>query len=131
MDPSLDYDPGSLALQIGSHGNLSCHNEGIACYVPSANSVVLNDAWIAANYAYLQYSLATADAEAFWTVYEHLFVVLTHEAGHQFGYWNPSGTTDGCGGDRCHAPYGSLSVISYDHLRGRSVRYHVKEEDIR
>ena len=127
----LDYDPGSLALQIGFHGNLTCHNEGIACYVPSANAVVLNDAWIAANYAYLQYSLATADAEAFWTVYDHLFVVLTHEAGHQFGYWNPGGTTDGCGGDRCHAPYGSRSVISYDHLRGRSVRYYVTEEDIR
>ena len=128
----MDYDPGNLALQIGSHGNITCHNEGIACYVPSENAVVLSDDWVAENYAVLQYSAATGNAEAFWFVYEQLFSVLTHEAGHQFGYRNPGGTTDGCGGGpACHASYGSGSVISYDHLQGRSVRYNVTEEDIR
>ncbi|MDE2789151.1 MAG: hypothetical protein OXI81_01840 [Paracoccaceae bacterium] len=127
----MDYDPGSLALQVGSHGNLVCHNEGIACYVSSENAVVLSNAWIAENYAALYDSLAMDNAEAFRVVHNKLFIVLTHEAGHQFGYRNPNGTTDGCGETRCHAPYGSGSVISYDHLEGRSVRYHVTEEDIR
>lgn len=104
---------------------------GIACYVPDENAVVLNDDWIAENYALLQYSVATANEEAIRAVYEHLFVALTHEAGHQFGYMNPGGTTDGCGETRCYAPYGSGSVISHDHLRDRSVRYHVTEDDIR
>ena len=132
-DRHLDHDPGSLALQIGSHGSLTCHNEGIACYVPDENAVILSNGWIAKNYAVLLYSLATANEEAFRAVYEHLFIVLTHEAGHQFDYRNSGGITDGCGDGvtRCHAPYGSGSVISYDHLRGRSVRYHVTEEDIR
>ncbi len=60
-------------------------------------------------------------------------MVASHEAGHQFQYEHQHGTTHGCGddGNRCHAPYGSGSVISYDHLRGRSVRYNVTQEDIR
>ena len=127
----LDYDPGSLALQIGSHGSLHCHNVGIACYIPDRDAVVLSDDWIAENYHILWRAVATDNEAAFWTVHDSLFFVLTHEAGHQFDYENPHGTTDGCGDDPCHAPYGSRSVISYDHLEGRSVRYHVTEEDIR
>ena len=45
---------------------------------------------------------------------------------------NPAGTTDGCGANsRCHAPYGSGSVIGYDTLAGGSSRYYVTEDDIR
>ena len=127
----LDYDPGSLSLQIGSHGNFTCHNKGLACYLPNLNAVVLNDAWIADNYHTLKFAALTGNNQLAGRVVEELFVVMTHEAGHQFGYRNPDGTKDGCGQTRCHAPYGSGSVISYDHLRGTSVRYHVTEEDIR
>ena len=129
----LNYDPGSLAVQVGDLGNLTCHGEGIACYDPDSNTVILSQDWIAENYANFQRSLATENVDAFRNVRDELFLVLTHEAGHQFGYMNPSGTTDGCGGEnnRCHAPYGSGSVIGYDILVGGSSRYHVTEEDIR
>ncbi len=65
------------------------------------------------------------------TVTQTAFLVLSHEAGHQFGYSNPDGIKQGCGGTHgCHAPYGSGSVISYDHQKGGSVRYNVTAEDI-
>ena len=127
----LDYDPGSLTLQVGSHGSLTCHNLGIACYVEGKDAVVLNDDWIADNYEQIKYSARADNPNAFWAVYDTLFIVLSHEAGHQFGYTNPRGTRDGCGNSRCHAPYGSRSVISYDHREGRSIRYYVTAEDIR
>ena len=48
---------------------------------------------------------------------------------------NPNRITEGCGPeDRCHAPYGSGSVISYDTLDPnvlRRARYYVTQEDIR
>ena len=128
----LNYDPGSLALQVGSQGSLTCHNTHFACYVPSENAVVLSDRMIENVYRALWYSIETNDSEVFEYVHDGLFFVLTHEAGHQFGYRNSHGTRDGCGGSHgCHAPYGSGSVISYDHLEGRSMRYYVTEEDIR
>ena len=121
----LDYDPGPMALQLGEDGDLNCgHGSTIlACYSPSHNAVVLRDRWLAQIYenlvSYRQDRSSAAIMELFW--------VLTHEAGHQFGYMNPDGTADGCGETRCHAPYGSGSVISYDQL----VRFDVTEEDIR
>ena len=127
----LNYDPGSLTLQVGSHANLTCHGVGLACYLEDENAVVLNDVWLANNYEVFWHGVSTDNDEAFWAAYTNLFLVLAHEAGHQFRYRNPGGTTDGCGNSRCHAPYGSGSVISYDHRQGRSVRYYVTEEDIR
>ena len=119
----LDYDPGSLTLQVGSHGSLTCHNLRIACFVEGRDADVLDDDWIADNYEQIKHSVRTDNPDANWAVYDTLFIVLSHEAGHQFGYRNPSGTTDGYGNVRCHAPYRSRSVISYDHWEGRSIRY--------
>ena len=128
----LNYDPGALAVQVGDLGHLTCHGRGLACYDPASNAVILSEDWIAENYANLVRSLATENTAAFRQVRDELFWVLTHEAGHQFGYMNPNGTTDGCGDGvtRCHAPYGSGSVVGYDTLVGGSSRYHVTEEDI-
>lgn len=128
----LNYDPGSLALQIGSHGNLTCHNVGIACYVPTEDTVVLSDRMIEGLYHALWSSIEAEDTRTFKAIHDGLFFVLTHEAGHQFGYRNPRGISEGCGGSHgCHAPYGSGSVVSYDNLDGRSARYYVTAEDIR
>ena len=101
------------------------------CYLPNLNTVVLSDQWIAQNYNNLYFGLFTRDQVRFNAVYEELFIVLSHEAGHQFGYTNPVGSTVGCGGSLCHAPYGSGSIMSYDHQSGLSVRYNVTEDDIR
>ncbi len=128
----LNHDPGSQALQVGSLGSLTCHGRALACYNPASGSVILSDSWFAGIYSRFFRSGATQDLGAYRQVYEELFWVLTHEVGHQFGYRNPGGTTDGCGGAiRCHAAYGSGSVVSYDTLRGGSSRYYVTEEDIR
>ena len=114
----LNHDPGDLTLQVGSHGSLDCHNIGVACYIGDRNAVVLSDDWIAENYETLWRSVREGDADAYWDVQDHLFIVLTHEAGHKFGYTDRSGTTDDCSQTRCHAPYGSGSVVSYDASRG-------------
>ena len=133
----LDYDPLPPVLQIGQEGALTCHNRGLACYNHRSNAVILNDQWVLKVYDYYIDSLDGLDfdpdaQEAWEAVTEHLFFVLSHEAGHQFGYYNPNGIANGCGGAHgCHASWGSGSVISYDHQRGRSVRYGVTEEDIR
>ncbi len=136
----LDYDPGSLLLQIGDTRNLTCHNRAIACYSPNENGVVLSTAWIENIYTDFKFGiytyLLTNDWSGIEEVYEELFYVLSHEAGHQFGYLNPNGTTDGCGGSphRCHAPYKpgqTGSVLSYNILIGDSAYYNVREEDIR
>ena len=135
----LDYNPGLLLLQIGDTGNLSCHNQAIACYLPDLNAVVLSDAWVKKIYTRSKKGILTYFQTDDWSgieeVYEELFYVLSHESGHQFGYSNPNGITVGCGGhDRCHAPYkpGQIgSLISYNILKGDSAYYNVREEDIR
>ena len=94
--------------------------------------MVLNDAWIAANYRNLVCGAATGTEDLVGSVSQNLFVVLSHEAGHQFGHTHPEGAEDGCGGIRRHAPYGSGSVTRYGHLKGGgSVRHYVTEEAIR
>ena len=134
----LDYDPGLLLLQIGDEENLTCHNKGIACYVPNEDAVVLSNAWVENIYTNFKDGIYTYFQTGYWSgiedVYEKLFYVLSHEAGHQFGYSNPNGITDGCGHDRCHAPYKpgqTGSVISYNVLQGDSAYYNVQKEDIR
>ena len=129
----LNYDPEPPTLQIGQEGDLTCHNRGIACYNGSTNAVILNDQWVVKKYDDYIYGLHSPSGFDVWkAVTEELFLVISHEAGHQFHYYNPNGIADGCGGGHgCHAPWGSGSVISYDHLRGGSVRYGLTEEDIR
>ncbi len=130
----LDYDPNILALQVGAQGSLNCHGgRARACYNPAVNAVILSDSWIIQNYSKLFISAILGDEEGLGEVAQELLWVMTHEAGHQFGYRNPAGITEGCGtpSDRCHAPDGSGSVISYDPLKGRSARYYVTREDIR
>ncbi len=129
----LDYNPNILALQVGNEGLINCHGgRVIACYNPFVNAVILSDSWFRENYIKLLLSYVFEDKSNRDEVISELLWVLTHEAGHQFGYRNPAGTTDGCGhAHRCHAPYGSGSVLSYDHLVGRSMRYYVTHEDIR
>ena len=103
-------------------------------YVPSLDVyaeldlVVLNRNWVVKNYDALWRGQADASRAI-----EELFFVLSHEAGHQFDYHNPGGITIGCGDGvtRCHAPYYSGSVMSYDGEKGLSQNYRVTEEDIR
>ena len=75
----LNYDPGSLAVQVGDLGGLTCHGRGLACYDPNTDAVILSEDWIAQNYANLVRSVATDDAAAFLRVRDELFWVLTHE----------------------------------------------------
>ncbi len=129
----LDYDPGDLTLQIGRLPlSPDCGAGNLGCYDPGNNIVILNEETIVRNYRrYLDWLLTGNEVFADRAIQE-LFFVFSHEAAHQFDYQNPNGTTDGCGAaERCHAPYGSGSIASYDHLRGGRVRYHVTEEDIR
>ena len=127
----LDYMPGELTLQIGQVGDLTCHNRGYACYSPISNAIILNDAWIKRNYDAWIYALDYDNQELWESINEELFFVLSHEAGHQFGYSNPDGMGDGCSGDHgCHAAYGDGSVIGYDFNRGGRSRYYVTPEDI-
>ena len=63
---------------------------------------------------------------------EQLTHIITHEAGHQFGYEHPNGDIDGCGmKNKCHGPEYSGSVMSYDHHKKRPVNYGVTEEDVK
>ncbi len=130
----LDYDPGPRALRVGSVRGLDCGPGAIACYSPSGDVIVLSSDWIRDVYANLW---SGNDFLARGAVQE-LFLAITHEAGHQFGYENTGGVTEGCVGHDhpCHAPVGSGSVMGYDHLpppRGVNggVRYGVTAGDIR
>jgi len=117
----LDYDPGPRALQVGDVAGLDCGPGAVACYSPADDVITLGTGWIRDVYASLWSRNDFLAREAV----QELFLVITHEAGHQFGYENHDGSADGCGGgdDHCHAPYGSGSVMGYDHRRGGSVRY--------
>ena len=135
----LNYDPGQLQLRVGYFPD-DPHSVGfggnIAYYDPERDVVVLTESIIIDNYRNLISGIWFEDEQRLAAVIQRLFLVISHEAAHQFGYENPDGITEGCGGDetRCHAPYGSGSVASYDHLNPsgpRSLNYHVTEEDIR
>ena len=119
----LNYDPGALTIEVGD--NLpSYHNGNIAYYDSLSDKVVLTTSWLIDKYAELRFGNMDQ-------AIQELFFVLSHEAAHQFGYSNPNGLDQGCGDTPgCHAPFGSGSVVSYDHTQGRSVRYNVTEEDV-
>ena len=134
----LDTDPGVLRIQVGSIAGLDCGPQADACYRPGTRDVVLNDRTLVRNYRRYIDFLFTGNDVYGETAIQELFALMTHEAGHQFGYKNPDGATHGgCDpDDPCHAPIGSGSVMSYDHLpppRGvnGSVRYNVTAEDVR
>ena len=117
----LDYDPGELTLRIGPI-------DGIAHYDSYNDWVMLDEDWLLNAYYY--YSVG--NTQQLKAVLEELTWVITHEAAHQFGYEHPNGTTQNCGGTtRCHAPYGSGSVVSYDAHLGLSTNYGVTEEDVK
>lgn len=127
----LHYDPGTFRVTITSIPS----EQGefpIGAYVPSINRVVLDVDWLWGNYDAMLDDYLNQDTPIHLTrSYQEMLFVLTHEAGHHFGYHNHGGSSDGCGaGDECHAPYGSGSVMSYDHLQGGSVRYNVTSNDI-
>ena len=116
---------GTFEIKVGETDTLTCDGYD-ACHLPDPDVVVLADDWIERNYG--------QDGRSFEEAMQNLFLVLTHEAGHHFGYQNSGGTAVGCAGsdDLCHAPVGSGSVMSYDHLLdGGTVRYNVDSDDIR
>ncbi len=121
----IRHNPGSddhfdrpFRIQVGETERLSCNNDRAAgCYSTGDNTVILVDDWIEDIYK-----------DTYTSAVQRLFRVLTHEAGHQFGYRNPDGSNERCGRlNGCHAPRGSNSVMSYDPI----VRYYVDREDIR
>lgn len=121
----LTIDPGPLELQIGEIPSSHCHG-AVACYRSDVNKVILGEQWLIDNDFGLKSGWRNAG-----NIYSELFWVISHEAGHQFGYYNPNGIADGCGGGSgCHAPYGSGSVMSYDLSVGNNARYEVTKEDI-
>ncbi len=90
---------GPFEIQVGVTENLTCNDDEVAgCYSTGDNTVILVDDWIERDYRYYQ-----GDHRQF--TIQSLFLVLTHEAGHQFGYRNPDGSNERCGTPGCHAPW--------------------------
>lgn len=112
---------------IGAIGAIACARHGLG-------EVTLTEDWIVRNYRLL----LSGNEEAIYDAVSEVFFVITHEAGHIAGYQNPRGASHGCGGvEKCHAPIGSGSVMSYDFRPpseggvSGSVNYGVTQEDIR
>ena len=126
----LDRPQQRVSLALGESFPTTCHG-AFACYVPSANEVILSNAWLVNNYRNIWRAASRNDVAGLESVYAELLWVVTHEAGHQFGYRHPRGDTQGCGGGhRCHAPVGSGSVMSYDLLKGLRARFAPDREDV-
>ena len=126
----LDQPQQSVSLALGESFPTTCHGS-LACYVPSSNEVILSNAWLEQNYQNIWRAASRNDVSGLEAVYAELLWVVTHEAGHQFGYLHPRGDIQGCGtGHRCHAPVGSGSVMSYDLLKGLRARFAPDREDV-
>lgn len=122
----LDYDHGKVIVLVGNTGDYNCgHGNSPACYSDFFDAVILDTNWIIENYFYLTSSNDFLRQGAI----RELFAVIMHEAGHQFGYQNPTGMTEGCGGgnNKCHDHYGSNGIMSYDTI----VNLDVTPEDVR
>ena len=115
----LDYDPGELKIGIKEFDDLSEAGH----YDSAENKVFLAKQYL----SNLYHDHVSRDFGPRSDALDRLFLVITHEAGHQFGYNNTKGSTEGCGGETCHALVGSGSVMSYDN----EVDYGVTEEDIK
>lgn len=122
----LNYDPGELALRIAPG-----RGEGwIGAYSPATDEVIISSDWL--DEQVIDWINHIRYGEGRNPVFDSLVNLVTHEAAHQFGYENPNGDSEGCGGGRkCHGPIGSGSVTSYDIHKGLSVNYHVTEEDVK
>ena len=124
----------NVALQIGDSSNANCGggHSTVGCYLPGANKVVLTETWMLRQYRTWRSALAYRRGDIATDVFFDVLHLVTHEAGHQFGYQHPQGITEGCGSttERCHAPYGSGSVLSYDHLLESPTRYAPTKEDV-
>lgn len=127
----------NVDLQIGDSvtGSANCGggHSTIGCYIGgTTNKVVITENWIVEQYRKWRTAAAYRRGDIETDVFFDVLHLVTHEAGHQFGYRHPQGTTDGCGDDntRCHAPYGSGSVLSYDHSFYSPTRYAPTEEDV-
>jgi len=84
----LDYDPGSVTVQVGSIGEYRCGDgSAAACHSPDFDMVILDGDWIADNYR----KLAGGHPSLGDGAVLELLAVIMHEAGHQFGYENPHG----------------------------------------
>ncbi len=135
---NLDFNE-PLTLQVGAEGRLNCGHSASGCYIGGdIDAVVLSDRFLLDVHRELWRTIAQSPDTQIIDVpaVQALFHLISHEAGHQFAYYNSGGIgrdpDDGCGGQHgCHAAYGSGSIMSYDHRIGRSVRYNVTEEDIR
>lgn len=125
----------NVDLQIGDSGSANCGggHSTIGCYIGgTANKVVITESWIVEQYRKWRTAAAYRRGDIETDVFFEVLHLVTHEAGHQFGYRHPEGTTNGCGSatERCHAPYGSGSVLSYDHELKSPTRYAPTKEDI-
>ena len=121
----LDYDPGSVTIIVG--GICGENDLSIACYSLDRNEVILTSREVQKIYSWFRGGSTFRERAK-----QRISAVLTHESGHQFKYSNPEGSNEGCGNNvNCHAPEGSGSILSYDHLQNGSVRYYVTEEDIK
>lgn len=125
----------TVDLQIGDSASANCGggHSTIGCYIGGAtNKVVITENWLLDQYRTWRTAAAYRRGDIMTDVFFELVHLVTHEAGHQFGYRHPQGTTDGCGNEsgRCHAPYGSGSVLSYDHRLASPTRYAPTKEDV-
>ncbi len=76
---------GTFDIQVGETEDLNCGALAIACWSPDDDVVVLTSDLIRRINLTLPYD------EGSHEIIRHLFLVLSHEAGHQFGYSNPDG----------------------------------------
>ena len=118
---------------VGEKADELCGHSNLACYVPDRDKVILGTGWLLENYNKLHrrgqyFGMPGVEVD----VASELVWVATHEAAHQFSYRHPQGNTAGCGNsrDRCHAPRGSGSVVSYDTLEGGRSQYAPSPEDV-
>lgn len=137
----LQYDPGTIPIQIGYTETHICGENAAGCasnffynlewqdddhfirYQGVDNAgITLKDEWIKNVYRDFRNGNKTR-------AYQRLLSIITHEAGHLFHYENPNGEVNGCNSNtfKCHADDGSRSVMSYDLNK----RYAVTKTDVR
>lgn len=113
----LNYTPAPVTFYIDDL-------DGNAAATGGPRSITFDSDWFQRTIDYFENG---SPEEKEWAV-QQLLSLVTHELGHVLEYNNPVGSVDGCGsGTGCHAPQGSMSVMSYD----TGANIHVTEEDIR
>ena len=117
---------------VGYNGDERCGHSASACYIPALDKVILGEDWLRKNYERLHVGRYIGLPGVEVDVFSELVFVATHEGAHQFDYYHDRGDTRGCASrsDRCHAPRGSGSVVSYDVFDGGRARYAPDQEDV-